>query len=455
MVEHSVRRSQMESLTDLAAGYTKPDQLEKSGRQCEARCDFDGAAQHYLAASQLRRRLSRGLSDEARDHARKHVIKTLALAARSLEKAQNWRAHEAAWERVARDLATPGEFVDEARTNTLSGDHGIFHIISEVEWSAAPDQQKIAWAFQWSAEGAESAGQLVLAARCYRLAGLEFEELARSQTHEDSNAPRLFDEALSDPLREAARCCYRAALAALESREWATYRRVGGNWDVADLDWSHGGTEEKNVRELAEHQREGLVHTKDASDLGRLDGAWDRFIQTRQAEGRRVGRSDEVLRRDKSEALKEKRRQLVDVQIRLAERGERDEARKIYRKVQKLEIRVRDLERHPFRALGRRVTFGLSAGGSSLARLVTLAVVTYFAVFPLLFAAFDLVRPAQGKGLGLWDYVLFSASNIVTTRTVSFAVRAGPGEAVVALESISAYLVLGFAIWIALRNYSE
>lgn len=95
-------------------------------------------------------------------------------AASTVEKSQDWRKQTATmWERLGYEFGRPNDSFHESRAQVfrepaggaLTGQHGMFHVISYDDWRS-PDGQPLdgedarrhhrAWAYQWAAEESET-----------------------------------------------------------------------------------------------------------------------------------------------------------------------------------------------------------------------------------------------------------------------------------------------------------
>jgi hypothetical protein len=452
----------------LPSGY---HDAMRRGAAAEARFDFAGAVRHYLAAAELGEAVSTA------------EIRALMRAASCLGRQQNWRSYSAAWEKVGDRLGGEVGPSDE-------GQSGMYHVISYPGWEAALTDhptdtaepaapvaeattvdsgeieaarggQQRAWAYQWAAESAEYEGRHWYARRLFRKAGLAFLTSA-GMAHWDRRTNvrmRLYET--------AAWCFYRAA--------WCNWQP--GNLDQPDLDRRRISrrTEDRFNSSwtprsiLAAYPHDDADHP--TSDLQRMRAAYLRY--------------GEVV---KSTALAYDciAVRLCELQALLNLNGERRQSRRVYQLRRQAERRADLAElRRPGRerrlhdsdqqagvrtgvgaGIGRRLalcarlawaytTWTLTGHNASLLRSLGALLVVYCVVFPALYL--QTIVPAPGftpDGTPRWvEALTFSLLTTVNLQSDRYTVVSVLGNLLEAIQGWSAFLALGYFIWLLTRQF--
>lgn len=434
-----------QALTRSAARHLLAAAWDLRARVAERRQRFDAASQSFILAARSAQRGNRPAMQ----------IRSLMRAASCLEKAQNWRAHTATWEQLARTIEgeihgrSGAKIERDMRLDAphKGGQHARFNIISYDSWDRgiaeyyADDQlatlkHQLAFAYTFAAEEAEASRRHVIAARYYRLASVAWEDSRWG----DPDAKGGTEHA-GDKYREAARCVYGAARCALESNEWVAMYRVTEGWEAYDLGYGSMYAEEARLSlEAPDGHGE--------SDLQRLSRLWQAYRHSRPtAPGAVLSRS-----------LAQEIRHVTHLQQLLAQRGDQREARHLYQRRRALESQRLMAEGKNLASRLIRLYLFLTGASSSFARTAVFAATVHLVLFPILYAVafFSAIHiSGDNSSSAVVEVTVFSMANSVGLATGRQVPLTATAAAVQAVQTMSAVAFAGYLLWISLRSYEE
>lgn len=454
---------------DRAEGDENPYRANfATASDLEAAFDFIAASRHYLIAADF---AESGSSDE---------VQALMRAASCMERQQNWRADSATWEKI-------GQRLGGQPSPSNAGQSGMFHLISYGDWETAltqhiPDRissqsdghesdtqtvsdeemerarvaQRRAWAYQWAAEEVEYQKRFGHARGLYRKAGLTFLESADQAIWRCSPAlqARLYET--------AGWCFFRAA--------WCNWQP--GNLELPDLDrrrFARMSEDRFNVPWAPSQLFENCSgHDSDVmkTDLTRMQEAYSRSGEVR---GSMAIAYDQITY------------QMSELQALLHLTGDRQQSRRVYaikrryeRWADLAELRNLDSEKRLFagktsdsvalraarlcvRMAASYVGWILTGNNASVTRTALSLLTLYCVVFPILY--FNRMTPSAGfmpDSTPRWlEALILSLLNTVSLSPNRFEVESVIGNLLQAAQGWSAFVALGYLIWLVTRQFDS
>jgi hypothetical protein len=289
------------------------------------------------------------------------------------------------------------------------------------------------WSYQHAAEQAEAERRFALAARLHRKEGFAWMhsgwgDRAATETSDDWPRDKLH-ECLGTKWRWAARAFFRAAVASAMSRQFDSKDEVLDTYAPSDVRWLW---------------QEGPSRGPE-SDLDRIVDCWREYAKRRDDEGA---------------CLRKACDRLESLQAHLASVGRRTEAMKVYRRRCELMIEVSDLEGHRLTHAKLWTWERISRSGTSARRMLLCAAVLYALLFPALFAAgqalgYEAAEHRDGGSLSVGDDVAYSLANALTLGVSDLSSAGTSGALIQVFQSALAFLLLGVALWVVLRQFEE
>ncbi len=444
-----------------ADGFVDYSDAMAAGATAETAFDFSTAGRHYLIASTV---AEAGSDDE---------IRALMRAASCMERHQNWRSHSATWEKI-------GERLGGQPSHYQPGQSDMYHVISYAAWEealigrfseprAAGDEsvntrqaarraQQRAWCYQWAAEGTEQQRRHSHARDLYRKAGIAFIASAEMPYWKSRPAVR------AKLMDTAAWCFFRAA--------WCSWQP--GNLSVPALDSlriTSPPEDRFNVSwapdQIFKAYRGPDAHRK-ATDLDRMCEAYLYYGRLR---GSMALAHDCVAQR------------LSELQALLYLTGERRQSRSVYtlrrhaeRKADLAQLRnVRSEQRllggggvasisgfrRRLRLGGRLVAsyvgWALTGNNASVIRTSCSLLVLYCVVFPALYLNLMVPGPAfHPDATPRWvDSLILSLLTTVGLASSRFTVDSALGNLLEGVQGWSAFVALGYLIWLLTRQFDS
>jgi hypothetical protein len=159
---------------------------------------------------------------------------------------------------------------------------------------------------------------------------------------------------------------------------------------------------------------------------------------------------------DKCVAVREHAERLQVIQDALVSAGRRRDAISIYRERQRFII-DHDPGLSRVRRWVRKGDYIVTRRGSSVSRLLLIVGALYLVIAPLCYWASDgLVHAGHARDtVNLLDAFSFSLANVAGLSVGDIAADGQGAQLAQAVEGLSAYVFLGFAIWMLTRSYEQ